>query len=248
MKVVTKTAAEGARGSMGRRARALIASIVIGLLGAPGVAWSAPAGAPSELADAGVLVAQPGRQSWDYLFGGVPRDGIAAASIGYPLMPRLEYQHPVAPGYSLGASFSINLAYYVPEQGVNLGMQLTAPMRFSLLNRGGATIGLRFEPGFGFAFEPDFNFAVLGNVGVALGARVSRLVTVGGGIDFPMAIFVDPFIFVLPILFGPMLEVHPTPNLAITADFKMGPAFIAVNNASDVEFALKLAIGAAYRF
>ena len=45
-----------------------------------------------------------------------------------------------------------------------------------------------------------------------------------------------------------MLEVHPTPNLAITADFKMGPAFIAVNNASDVEFALKLAIGAAYRF
>lgn len=185
---------------------------------------------------------------WNHLFGGVPNDSVVAAGLGFPALPRLEYSGGLAPGFALGAAYSIDLGYFAPEGGVDLGMLLTAPMRFRIDHGKEVSFGMRFEPGLGFFFEPDFNFGVLANIGAALGFRAGELVWVGGGVDIPFAVVVDPFVFIMPVLFGPMLEVQPSDVFSITGDLKLGPTILARSRDASAQFGLKLSVGMAYRF
>ena len=188
-------------------------------------------------------------ERWDYLFGGIKEGQMIAGSFGYSGLPRIEYHAGIDEGFSLGGAFVIDIGYYSPERGrIDLGMLLSAPMRFSLVRDSKLSAAIRLEPGVGYFLIPDFNFGVLVNVGMSLGFRVNERVQVGGGVDVPLAVAVDPFVLTFPVLLGPMLEIHPIKNLAVTVDLKVGPNVVAVSGDGDVEFGLKLAVGVAYQF
>ena len=182
------------------------------------------------------------------LFGGVSEGPTLAGQMGYPGLPRAALHQGLSDSLSIGGAFTFDLGYYTPEPGLRGGMLLSAPLRLRVAHSSNLSAGMVFEPGLGFFFEPGFNFAVLANVRGNLGWHIGSNMILGGGLDLPVAVAVDPFIFFFPILFGPVYEIHPIDNLAVTAELKFGPSIRVFNSFTDVSFGLKLAVGVAYRF
>lgn len=240
------------RWGRGAGAVALGLALVTGAF-APSTARAEPEpGAPTLLPDAGLLGPGPyagaRRGTWTQEFGLIPREGILAGTVGYSGLPRIEYSMPIAPDMSVGGSWSLDLGYYIPRGGARLGMLLTAPIRLALVESGRLTGALRLEPGFYFQFDPGFAFGLATQFGFDLGYQVRPNIFVGGGVDVPMAIVVDPFVFALPILFGPVVEVVLQENLHLTGDLKLGPGILAGDGGSTVEFSLRMSLGVAVKF
>ena len=198
-------------------------------------------------------------QHYDNEAGGTPSavSSIALREFGFSNLPAVSYHYAVIDTLTLGARFSFDYAAYVPAQVFLRSVFLEAPIRWSVLRRGKVTLGVHFDPGFGFTFTRGnafigsaADFVLLlgagGNVGYHI---VANKIVVGGGLDMPVMIdFPIGIGFTAlhwPILLGPIFEVHPSDALAITFDTKFGPMFSAP---LAVAFAMKLVFGVAYRF
>lgn len=202
------------------------------------------AGGPAFLGSGAYAAAGP--SAWDYSFGGIPNQAVVVPTMGFSGIPRVEYSTPIAENMALGGAFAMDIGYYTPEAAVSFGMLLTAPFRLSLVDRAKLTGGLRLEPGFGFFFEDQFRFAILMNAAFNIGYRVAPNLVVGGGVDLPIGIQLDPFVFALPILFGPVMEVEVSQDLHLVVDFKLGPSIAAVDGGSSTNFGMKLNLGVAF--
>jgi hypothetical protein len=151
---------------------------------------------------------------------------------------------------SIGPAFAFDLGYY-QTRGTQPGLGFSAPIRFGLLRSGNKSLGLTFEPGLALSFPQfgDTGIALLLNVGGNFGVEVAPNVTIGGGVDLPIALGLSPgFAFIMPILFGPVIEYRAIDDLSILFDMKLGPHVTFGDGLSDVTFGLKLAAGIAYRF
>lgn len=188
-------------------------------------------------------------QGWNAKFGGLPGRDYVQAELGYSAVPKVAYMFGVSNNLSIGPAFAFDLGYY-QTQGTQPGLGFSAPIRFGLLRSGNKSLGLTFEPGLGLGFPQfrDTEFSLLLNVGGNFGVEVAPNVTIGGGVDLPIALLLSPsFVFVMPILFGPVIEYRAIDELSILFDMKLGP-HVSFGDGSRVIFGLKLAAGIAYRF
>ncbi|MCK6549410.1 hypothetical protein L6R52_26440 [Myxococcota bacterium] len=209
-------------------------------------AKAAPAGAEEPALDEGPLRGI----SWDLVAGGIPPTGaLVEGQLGFSGLPRLAYHHSVAPDFSLGASVAFDFAYWAPERAFKSSLLVQAPMRLALHATPSMNVGLKLEPGIGFFFGRPFTLGILANAGAVVGFRIEERMILGAGIDVPLMLWipteadVDPFL-TLPILLGPVFELHVTPPLALTLDFKMGPH---LNTTGGTTLGLKLMAGVAFR-
>lgn len=182
--------------------------------------------------------------SWNLMAGGIPSGGaLIEAALGFSGLPRVAYHYTMSPALSIGGMVSFDYAYWLPDAAFRAGLLLQAPIRMELMASDMLSIGLRADPGVGFAFDPGA-FSVLLNVGVNAGYTIENRMIVGGGLDVPMALFLQRnSVFVVPLLVGPIFEYHVTPPLALTADVKVGP-YITTRG---TDFGFKLMAGIAYR-
>lgn len=223
----------------------LLGSLILALSAMPQIA----AAQDVSLSDDPPPVMSGGGGDWDIKFGAIPRGGVFTGELGFSNMPKLTYQMGMSPTLSIGGSFAFDLGYYTPDGAVNPGLLLGVPIRLSLSNQNKLSMGLSFEPGILMYFRGEFRFGLLLNMGFNIGYAINNQFKIGGGIDLPMALqFTPGFGLILPILFGPVLEVHPTPQLAVFFDAKFGPWIGAGEAGSGVLFGLKLGVGIAYKF
>jgi len=194
------------------------------------------------------LAASPAlADDWNTHFGGIPNAGLITGEVGFSMVPKVAYHHPLSNSVTIGGAFAFDLGYYYPRGGTRFGIGLTAPIRISLADGAQWTTGLKLEPGFLFQFENRFAMALLLNAGFNAGYKVNSQFTIGPGVDIPLAFGLTPaFVFNFPILIGGALEFHPTQELAITFDMKFGPFIQASDFGSDAGFGMKIAAGVAY--
>ncbi len=188
-----------------------------------------------------------GGGAWDAKFGDIPSGNVFEAEIGFPFAPRLAFHHALNSQMSVGGLFGVDYGYYAPNGGVRVALHLGLPVRLSLLKDSKLSIGLRLDPGLFLGFTGAFQFGLLLNAGVNIGYIVNPMLTVGGGIDLPLGfVFTPGFYAAIPILFGPVLELHVSPQLAILFDAKFGP-WIGTGGGGGTTLGLKLLAGIAYR-
>jgi hypothetical protein len=189
-------------------------------------------------------------QGWNAKFGGLPGRDYIQAELGYSNVPKVAYMFGISNNLSIGPAFAFDLGYY-QTRGTQPGLGFSAPIRFGLLRSGNKSLGLTFEPGLALSFPQfgDTGIALLLNVGGNFGVEVAPNVTIGGGVDLPIALGLSPgFAFIMPILFGPVIEYRAIDDLSILFDMKLGPHVTFGDGGSAVVFGLKLAAGIAYRF
>jgi hypothetical protein len=188
-----------------------------------------------------------GSPSWDAKFAGISGNHFQA-EIGFPGMPKVGYHLGLSDKLEIGGAFMLGLAYYAPDAAVTLGMYLSVPIRLALSRQNNLSMALLFEPGLAFYQFDPFRFGILLNAGFNVGYAVNQQFVIGGGIDFPLGIsFTNGTYVAIPILFGPVIEIHPTPQLGVIFDAKFGPNIYAGSGASGTVFGMKIHVGIAYR-
>lgn len=205
----------------------------------------ADAPAPSPTDDAGPLVRG---LSWDMRGGRIPKSGaIAEVQLGFPGILTAAYHYTLQPGFSIGGLASLDYAYFVPDAVWTTSLIFAAPVRYALVTSDSMTAAIRADPGIRLVLDGVFQFGILAHVeGVITWTLYNRFV-VGFGVDVPLGLMIPERGTVnlsVPVLFGPVAEMHLSPPLAVTLDAKVGPSF---NTAGGTFFGMQLLVGAAYR-
>lgn len=196
-----------------------------------------------------------GGQTWTMRAGGIKPGSIFEGELGFSALPRIAYHYTIADGFSIGGMFTFDFQYYYLGPGATFtpGIGLQMPLRINLYNQNRISVGLRTDPGIGFSFPAGttvINILLDTSVNVGYWAVPGKFL-VGGGLQMPVAIAFATAggnaLLIWPLLFGPIIEFHPIPEVAITADLKFGP-HINSNPANNVHFGARMLVGAAYHF
>lgn len=181
------------------------------------------------------------------VFGG-PRSGalLLEGTLGYSHLPRLGVHYGLTDSVSVGGAFAFNLGYY-SFAATFPNIQFSVPILITF-SRQKMVGGVRIEPGIAMVFAlgqvaPMMTVDLEANAGVRLG-DIAKL---GGGINIPFGLVITAVgaAAFVPILFGPVFEIAPTPEVAFHVDVKLGPY---ISSAGGVFFGSRLAAGITYAF
>jgi len=211
---------------------------------------------------------------------GSPRATTMLTELGYSAIPRATIFFPLASWFSWGARAGIDAALF-HSVGEHAPGTLTAyaalPLRFGLVDSSKIGVGLELAPGIGLTMidytdrlglsdvdTEDVDLtgeyaAVLLHASLDVGYRLSRVVTIGGGLDVPTTLFfgsggeveelleraavlvgpvadVDPLseFRVVPILLGPSLELRVSEGVTLGATIRLGPHILSGDIARDL--------------
>ncbi|MEM1024781.1 MAG: hypothetical protein AAGD10_03430 [Myxococcota bacterium] len=192
-----------------------------------------------------------------FLFG-APQKPQVFGSLGYSGIPRLGYMQGISPTVAIGGEFILDIgAFYSLGNGVAgnaISVAGAVPIKILLAEEDKVTFALTLSPGLGVGVPSGATFfELLLHSGVNIGYKASSLVTVGGGVDIPVTIFLGDASGVLfPILFGPAAEFRIAPQFSLRSELKLGP-HIAAGGAgglggSTTSLGFKFNVGVNYRF
>ena len=166
---------------------------------------------------------------WDSYAGGISGNQLNI-ELGFSELPRVTFEHQLLQAFpALGVEAGFDYGYWTPQLAFTPGMTLGMPMRVSIYDRGRASVGMRFEPGFLLQFTDPLYFGVLLGIGFNGGGWVALNFLIGGGLEaVPIALVVptrtgEAAFAYIPLLFGPFFEFHPNHLFGLTFDIKLGP-------------------------
>lgn len=213
---------------------------------------------------------------------GVPARSTVMVEAGYSALPRVTYLAPVADWFSIGVRAGLDIGLFNSmneDYRGTLTFGAGVPVRFAVVDTDRVAVGLGLTPGLGLtALDytgivqsilqiPGFDFgrdltgeylAVLLDASLDVGFRLSRVVTVGGGVEVPAALFfgggtdleglgfdlgarvTEPDQFsVVPLLIGPSVELRLAEKFALAAKVRAGPHFVSLDLARLLELDLR---------
>jgi hypothetical protein len=220
---------------------------------------------------------------------GVPARDTLMVEAGYSALPRATFLSPVSSWFAIGGRVGLDVGLFNTMNEDYRGTLTFAaglPLRFAIVNTERVAVGLGLTPGVGLTVIDYTNilgaqglglqfdvtgeyFAVLLDSSLDVGFRVTRQVTVGGGVEVPAAlafgggteledlagglglIVEEPEAFtVLPVLVGPTFEWRAAERFALAAKVRMGPHLLSgdlpeavTGEDSRVDFGLLAQIG-----
>lgn len=188
--------------------------------------------------------------SWDVTGGGVPTSGaLIHAQAGFPGLPTVAYHHSLRRGFSIGGLVGFDYGFFRPRSGFFEGLMLAVPMRWTIHRDGPWSAGLEARPGLLLGLYDGLGVGLMASVaGHATYALEHRLL-VGGGLEIPLLLDVRSggnlgTRLIVPVLVGPVAELHISPPLGLTVDMKVGAH---LSSDAGARFAMKLMVGAVYR-
>lgn len=194
-----------------------------------------------------------------FLFG-APQKSQIFGSTGYSGVLRGGYATGLSPTVGIGAELILDLGLFnslATGAPGTITFAAGVPIKFLVFEGKQVVMGYTFEPGLGinsqsFGFGPfsqsTERFVLMLHNSFNIGYKASRLVTVGGGGDVPLTLFLgDQSFAVIPILLGPVAEFNISPDFTVNGELKFGP-HIAAGQGSAVNFGFKFNVGVAYRF
>ena len=199
-------------------------------------------------------------------FFGVPDRPTAWGQVGYSGVLRGGYVFLPGENLSIGGEFILDAGFF---NSVGTGrpgtvsIAVAAPIKLKISESDTMIIGLTGRPGIGITLvdsvetdfgDPNFGqskteplFALLLHVEGNVGFKINDDFIVGGGVEIPVTFLFGTFnIFLFPLLAGPVAEYRITDDIAVHADFKIGPHLAAGD--SSTSFGLKFQAGASWAF
>jgi len=155
--------------------------------------------------------------------------------------------HGLSRDTDVGAKFDLLFGVEGDTNASQFGIGFRVPYRMVALRSDRLSVLLHVDPGIKlFTYSPAV-FGLAFPVGAVFGYTATRDVTVGFGVDLNMALYVtpSPVRFVISPMFGPAVEFHVDPRLAVGINTRFGPVIFTNGGGTDFGFVTQLLL--AYR-
>src|SRR3954471_9222960 len=170
---------------------------------------------------------------------------VVSGEFGWPSVT-FGYTHGLSRDTDIGLRFDLLFGVEGATQASQFGVGFRVPMRMVALRRDRLSVLLHFDPGLKiFTYSPAL-FGISFPVGVIFGYQATREMVVAFGLDLPMTLYVSPspVQFLISPMFGPAVEFHVDPRLAVGVNTRFGPV---INTRGGSEFGLVMQVLLAYR-
>jgi len=198
------------------------------------------AATPASAANWSVIGAQTVGSGADVLYG----------EFGWPDVS-LNYVHGMGHDFDLGGR--MQLIYGIEGRThTEFGMAFAVPLRWTFYRHKNVSLLLHGDPGIRFyATDPALFALQLIPFGVNFEVQPTRDIKVGMGMDFTSHLFVsgvgDGVLYSFGPLFGPFVEYHFDPQVAVGIDTRFGVNVLTQDGNTNTEFAFRAQAVLAYR-
>jgi hypothetical protein len=170
---------------------------------------------------------------------------VASGEVGWPGIS-FGITHGLNRDTDIGARFDLLFGF---EETTNsqFGIGFRVPLRLTAMRRDRISVLVHIDPGLKIYTTSPAIFGLQFPIGVVLGYAAQRDLTVGFGVDLPMTLIVtpSPVQLVLGPTFGPAVEFHVDPRLAVGLNTRFGPIFSTRGGGSEFGFVMQVLL--AYR-
>jgi hypothetical protein len=171
---------------------------------------------------------------------------VVSGEFGWPSVS-FGVTHGLSRDTDVGAKFDLLFGLEGDTQASQFGIGFRVPYRMVALRSDRLSVLLHVDPGIKLFTTSPATFGFGFPVGAVFGYAATRDVTVGFGVDLNMALYVtpSPVQFVISPIFGPAVEFHVDPRLAVGINTRFGPVIYTNGGATDFGFVTQLLL--AYR-
>jgi len=170
---------------------------------------------------------------------------VASGEFGWPGIS-FGITHGLSRDTDIGARFDLLFGF---EETTNsqFGIGFRVPLRMTAMRSDRISVLIHIDPGLKIYTTNPAIFGLQFPIGVVLGYAAQRDLTVGFGVDLPMTLIVtpSPVQLILGPTFGPAVEFHVDPRLAVGLNTRFGPIFST--NGGGSQFGFVMQVLAAYR-
>jgi hypothetical protein len=170
---------------------------------------------------------------------------VVSGEFGWPSVT-FGYTHGLSRDTDIGLRFDLLFGVEGATQASQFGVGFRVPMRMTAMRKDRLSVLLHFDPGLKiFTYSPAL-FGLAFPVGVVFGYSATREMVVAFGLDLPMTLYVSPspVRFLIAPMFGPAIEYHVDPRLAVGVNTRFGPV---INTSGGSEFGFVMQVLLAYR-
>lgn len=170
---------------------------------------------------------------------------VVSGEFGWPSVT-FGITHGMSRDADIGLRFDLLFGVEGATQASQFGVGFRVPLRMTAMRRDRISVLLHFDPGMKiFTYSPAL-FGIGFPVGVIFGYQATREMVLAFGVDLGMTLYVSPspVQFLISPMFGPALEFHVDPRLAVGVNTRFGPV---INTSGGSEFGFVMQLLLAYR-
>jgi len=170
---------------------------------------------------------------------------VVSGEFGWPGIS-FGFTHGLNRDQDVGLRFDLLFGIEEISTATQFGLGVRVPYRVTLLRRDRVSVLAHVDPGIKLYTTSPAAFGLQFPVGVTFGYSATRDLVVAFGVDMPMTLLLtpSPVTFFIAPTFGPAVEFHVDPRLAVGFNTRFGPV-INTNGGSNFGFVTQLLL--AYR-
>ena len=158
---------------------------------------------------------------------------VVSGEFGWPSVT-FGITHGLSRDTDVGAKFDLLFGVEGATQASQFGIGFRVPYRMVALRSDRLSVLLHVDPGIKlFTYSPAL-FGIAFPVGAIVGYAVNRDITAAFGVDVNMTLYVtpSPVSFWISPMFGPAVEFHVDPRLAVGINTRFGPVLPSTGGSS----------------
>ncbi|MGZ6123732.1 MAG: hypothetical protein ACXWLR_02170 [Myxococcales bacterium] len=170
---------------------------------------------------------------------------VVSGEFGWPSVS-FGYTHGLSRDTDVGLRFDLLFGIEGATEASQFGVGFRVPMRMTAMRRDRFSVLLHFDPGMKIFTTSPAEFGLGFPVGAIFGYSATREMVVAFGVDLPMTLYVSPspVRFLISPMFGPAVEFHVDPRLALGINTRFGSV---INTAGGSAFGFVMQLLLAYR-
>jgi hypothetical protein len=158
---------------------------------------------------------------------------VVSGEFGWPSVT-FGVTHGLSRDTDVGAKFDLLFGVEGATEASQFGIGFRVPYRMVALRSDRLSVLLHIDPGIKLFTTSPATFGLAFPVGAIFGYAATRDVTVGFGVDVNMTLYVtpSPVSFWISPMFGPAVEFHVDPRLAVGINTRFGPVLPSTGGSS----------------
>jgi hypothetical protein len=158
---------------------------------------------------------------------------VVSGEFGWPSVT-FGITHGLSRESDVGAKFDLLFGVEGATEASQFGIGFRVPYRMVALRSDRLSVLLHIDPGIKLFTTSPAAFGLAFPVGAVFGYAATRDITVGFGVDVNMTLYVtpSPVSFWISPMFGPAVEFHVDPRLAVGINTRFGPVLPSTGGSS----------------
>jgi len=170
---------------------------------------------------------------------------VVSGEFGWPGIS-FGFTHGTSRDTDIGARFDLLFGFEEISNASQFGIGFRVPLRLTALRRDRISVLVHVDPGLKIYTTSPAAFGLQFPVGATLGYAATRDLTVAFGVDMPMLLQLSgpgSVQFIFAPTFGPAVEYHVDPRLAVGVNTRFGPVISSRGGGSEFGFVTQLLLG-----